>query len=129
MTEKKDVDLLFDVENTESWLISLSRDLGKTLKRGKNGIDLFVDAAGSAFNTAITTTKKIVKLPRKTHDASPIEERLLEELGSRIAECPSDDCSSLKDDLEFWKLVQQLHAIKKGGKAAAEVHPPEMNTV
>jgi hypothetical protein len=125
MTEKENVDLVLDAEAAESWLISLSREFGKTLKRGKNGVDLLVDAADSAFNTATTITKKIVRLPRRGRNASSSEEALFEELRSKVAECPSDDCSSLKDDVEFWGLLKQLHSIRaKAGKTDAEAPPP-----
>jgi hypothetical protein len=120
MTEKENVDLVLDIEAAESWLISLSRELGRTFKRGRNGIGLLVDAAGSALNTTTTITKKFVRLPKRNRDVSSSEGALFEELGSKVAECPSGDCTSLKDDIEFWELIKQLHSVRKAGKATAE---------
>jgi hypothetical protein len=130
MSEKEDVDLVVDAEAAESWLTSLSRELGRTLKRGENGIELLVDAAGSALKTTTTITKKIVRLPRRDRTVSSSEDALLEELASMVAECPGGDCSSLKDDVEFWGLVKQLSAVRrKAGKAAAEEDPPDTSTI
>ncbi len=118
MTEQENADLVSDVEAAESWLTSLSRELGRTFKRGRNGIDLLVDSAGSALKTTTTITKRMVRLPRKDRGVSSSEGGLLEELGSKVAECPSDDCSSLRDDASFWELVKQLHSIRKAGEAS-----------
>ena len=119
MTQKEDANSKEDVKATESWLISLSRDFGKVLRRGTNGMDLLVDATGSALNTTRTITKRIARLPGRDRNLSSSEEALFQELGSTVAECPGGDYLSLQYDAEFWKLVKQLHSIRrKVGKKA-----------
>ncbi len=99
-----------------SWLITLSREFGRTFRRGKDGIDLLVEASESAFGTATTVTKRIAKFPRRIRQLSPGDEALFEELGAKCAECPADDYLALKNDLEFWELIRKLHSIR--GKVA-----------
>jgi hypothetical protein len=119
MTEKGNADLQDDVEAPESWLFTLSREFGRTIRLGKNGIGLLAGAACGAANKTKTIAKKIAKLPRRDRNLSSSEEALFEELGSKVAECPGGDYLSLKDDLEFWKLVKQIHSIRgKAGKEA-----------
>lgn len=130
MTEKETADLQGDVEAPTSWLLTLSRECGRTVKLGKNGIDLLTDAAESALNTTATITKKIVAISRQDRNLSSSEEALFEELGSKIAECPGGDYLALKDDLEFWELIKQLHSIRGKGakKAVAEDEPQQDET-
>jgi len=116
MTENETADSARDVEAPESWLLTLSREFGRTVRLGKNGIELLADAACGAVNTTKTITKKIVELPRRDRSLSSSEEALFEELGSKVAGCPGGEYLSLKNDVEFWNLVKRLHSIR--GKAA-----------
>jgi hypothetical protein len=125
MAETENTNPAFDVEAAESWLISLSRELGRTLRWGKNGINTLIDASGSAFKTTKRVTKKLARFPKRSRKPREDEVGVFEELGCKLEECSGDDCSSLKDDAEFWNLVRQLHAIRKSGKTDAEAHPQE----
>ncbi|MFC1596771.1 hypothetical protein ACFL5Q_02385 [Planctomycetota bacterium] len=131
MAENETSDAAGDVEAPKSWLLALSRDFGRTVRLGKDGIELLADAACGAANTTRTITKKIVKLPKPFCRRSPDENALLEKLGSRIADCPGGDYLSLKDDAEFWELVKELHSIRGKGDetAVAEEEPQQEETV
>lgn len=130
MTEKEDSERKGDVEAAESWLISLSRDFGKALGRSKSGIDSLVDATGCAAKTTRKTTESILGYLSGGHGLSSSEEALFEELGSKVAQCPADDYLSLQYDAEFWKLVKQLHSIRRkiGKRAVAEEERPQDET-
>ncbi len=127
MTENETADPTPEVEATESWLLTLAREFGSTVKRSKNGINLVADAACEAANTTRTIaknttetiSKKISAFPKRDHTLSSSEEALFEELGSKVAQCPGDDYLALKNDLEFWGLIKQLHSIR--GKVAKGV--------
>jgi len=126
MTENEIADSTRDVKPPESWLLTLSREFGRTIRLGKNGVDLVADAACGAANTTRNITKKIITLPRRDHSLSSSEEALFEKLGSKVAECPADDYLSLKNDLEFWNLVRQLHSIRgKVAKATVAEEEPQ----
>jgi len=128
MTENEIADSTRDVKPPESWLLTLSREFGRTIRLGKNGVDLVADAACGAANTTRNITKKIITLPRRDHSLSSSEEALFEKLGSKVAECPADDYLSLKNDLEFWNLVKQLHSIRgKVGKEAVAQQEPQQD--
>ncbi len=118
-----------DVEATESWLVSLSRDIGGVARRSKNGIDLLVDSTESAVNTTKRITKKMVACLRPDRGLSSSEEALFQELGSKVAEYAAGEYLSLQYDVEFWELVKRLHSIRgKVGKrvvAAEEPHQDE----
>ena len=128
MTKKRKSDFRGDVEATESWLISLSRDFGKAFRRSKNGIDLLVDATGSALNTTKRITKRIVRCLRRDRSLSSSEEALFQALTSKVAECPEGDYLSLQHDVDFWKLVKQLNSIRrKVGKIAVAREEPQQD--
>ncbi len=57
MTEQVTKSLEGNAKAKDSWLIYLSRDLGKVCKWGKNEIDLLADSTKDAYGT----TKKITK--------------------------------------------------------------------
>jgi hypothetical protein len=127
MTKKTDSELKGDVQAAESWLISLSRDFGKAFRRSKNGIELLVDATGSALKTTQRVTKKMVGCLRRDRNLSSSEEASFQELGTKVAECPEGDYLSLQYDVEFWKLVRQLNSMRRkaGRKAVAREEPQE----
>ena len=96
-----------------SWLIYLSRDLGKALRWSKDETDLWVDSAKSAFGTSKRVTKRVAALSKRSRDLSSSEEALFQELGLKVTECPERDYSSLKNDVEFWRLVKQVHSLRR----------------
>jgi len=128
MAENENADFGPDAEaidTTQSWLLSLSREVGRTIRLGKQGIDLLVDASGAALNTATTVTGKIVAIPKRARDLSSDEEAWFTELGSLVLECPGDDFTALKNDLEFWELIKRIHSIR--GKASKDAIAEEQD--
>ena len=106
-------------EAERSWLTTLSREFGRTFRRGKDGIDLLVDASESALVTTTDITKKLIAIPKRDRSLTSDEEALFQRLGEKCADCRNGDYLTLKNDVEFWELAKRLHSIR--GKASKEV--------
>lgn len=109
----------------DRWFCSLSRDLGKAARWGKDEIGLWADSARRAAGTTKKITKKMARRLKRNQKPSSGAEALLHELGALIAERSADEYQNLRYDVEFWTLVKRLHALgrKVGQKAAAGKKP------
>ncbi len=119
-----------DSKATDSWLIYLFRDIGKTFRWGKKEIDLVVDSTRCAFSTTKRITKRMVMRPERDSNLSSSEEALLQELSFEVSDCPDDDYLSSRHDGEFRQPAKQLHTHSGnvGGKAAAREEPRQEKT-